>query len=204
MSTKIKTVSDLLVMFHRNERPIYFISATNFNLLGIDRWVNRFRYINYIDCFDGRHPNVFVPPETAHPEFESIEDIVNHLLQHKDVIDLIERRGGNPVATFLMFDEKTEALCKEIGLDIWFPPAKLRQRCDNKMETVRIGNKAGVHSVPNALEKVDSYAHLMQIADRNGLDALSMGMSDDYERAIALGATHVRVGSAIFGARDYG
>ena len=169
MSTKIKTVSDLLVMFHRNERPIYFISATNFNLLGIDRWVNRFRYINYIDCFDGRHPNVFVPPETAHPEFESIEDIVNHLLQHKDVIDLIERRGGNPVATFLMFDEKTEALCKEIGLDIWFPPAKLRQRCDNKMETVRIGNKAGVHSVPNALEKVESYAALRQICERTGL-----------------------------------
>ena len=60
------------------------------------------------------------------------------------MVDLIERRGGNPVATFLMFDEKTEALAKDIGLDIWFPPAKLRQRCDNKMETVRIGNKAGV------------------------------------------------------------
>ena len=52
-------------MFHRNERPIYFISATNFNLLGIDRWVNRFRYISYIDCFDGRHPNVFVPTRDA-------------------------------------------------------------------------------------------------------------------------------------------
>ena len=54
-------------------------------------------------------------------------------------------------------------------MEVWFPPAALRTRCDNKMETVRIGNKAGVHSVPNALEKVDSYAHLMQIADRNGL-----------------------------------
>ena len=70
---------------------------------------------------------------------------------------MIERRGGKPVATFLMFDEKTEELAKEIGLDVWFPPAKLRQRCDNKMETVRIGNKAGVPSVPNALAKVDSY-----------------------------------------------
>ena len=166
---KVKTISDLKLMFHRNERPIYFISATNFNLLGLDRWVNRFKYISYIDCFDGRHPNVFVPPETPHDEFESIEDITNHLLQHKDVVDMIERRGGNPVATFLMFDEKTEALCKEIGLDIWFPPAKLRQRCDNKMETVRIGNKAGVPSVPNALEKVESYKHLQQICDRTGL-----------------------------------
>ena len=165
----IKGISDLLLMFHRNERPIYFISATNFNLLGIDRWVNRFRYISYIDCFDGRHPNVFVPSETPHQPFESIEDINNHLLQHKDVIDLIERRGGKPVATFLMFDERTEELAREIGMEVWFPPAKLRQRCDNKMETVRIGNKAGVHSVPNALEKVGSYAELMQIAERAGL-----------------------------------
>jgi D-alanine-D-alanine ligase-like ATP-grasp enzyme len=170
MSTnKVTNVSDLRLMFHRNERPIYFISATNFNLLGIDRCVNRFRYISYIDCFDGRHPNVFVPGETPHAEFESIEDIVNHLLQHKEVIDLIERRAGKPVATFLMFDEKTEALAREIGLDVWFPPAKLRQRCDNKMETVRIGNKAGVFSVPNALEKVDSFQNLMQIAERANL-----------------------------------
>ncbi|MEX0306164.1 MAG: YggS family pyridoxal phosphate-dependent enzyme [Ruegeria sp.] len=42
---------------------------------------------------------------------------------------------------------------------------------------------------------------LAKIADRNGLDGLSMGMSGDFESAIALGATHVRVGSAIFGAR---
>ncbi len=58
MSQKIRTIADMLLMFHRNERPIYFISATNFNLLGIDRWVNRFRYISYIDCFDGRQPRL--------------------------------------------------------------------------------------------------------------------------------------------------
>ncbi|MFV2054233.1 YggS family pyridoxal phosphate-dependent enzyme [Aliiroseovarius sp. YM-037] len=48
------------------------------------------------------------------------------------------------------------------------------------------------------------FALLAKIAERNGLDGLSMGMSGDYERAVALGATHVRVGSAIFGERDYG
>lgn len=48
------------------------------------------------------------------------------------------------------------------------------------------------------------FALLRKIADRNGLDQLSMGMSGDFETAIAQGATHVRVGSAIFGARDYG
>lgn len=48
------------------------------------------------------------------------------------------------------------------------------------------------------------FALLKKIADRNGLESLSMGMSADFEKAVALGATHVRVGSAIFGARDYG
>ena len=45
------------------------------------------------------------------------------------------------------------------------------------------------------------FALLAKIAARNGLDGLSMGMSHDFEQAIALGATHVRVGSAIFGER---
>ena len=47
------------------------------------------------------------------------------------------------------------------------------------------------------------FALLAKIAARNGLEGLSMGMSSDFEKAIALGATHIRVGSAIFGARDY-
>ena len=46
------------------------------------------------------------------------------------------------------------------------------------------------------------FALLAEVAARNGLAGLSMGMSGDFETAVALGATHVRVGSAIFGARD--
>ncbi|MEX0969823.1 MAG: YggS family pyridoxal phosphate-dependent enzyme [Paracoccaceae bacterium] len=45
---------------------------------------------------------------------------------------------------------------------------------------------------------------LADMAARNGLAGLSMGMSGDFEEAIAAGATHIRVGSAIFGERDYG
>ena len=48
------------------------------------------------------------------------------------------------------------------------------------------------------------FALLAKIAARNDLAGLSMGMSGDFERAIALGATHVRIGSAIFGDRVYG
>lgn len=46
------------------------------------------------------------------------------------------------------------------------------------------------------------FALLRTIGERNGLALLSMGMSGDYEQAVMLGATHVRVGSAIFGARS--
>lgn len=45
------------------------------------------------------------------------------------------------------------------------------------------------------------FSLLASIAERNGLDELSMGMSADFETAVALGATYVRVGSAIFGER---
>jgi uncharacterized pyridoxal phosphate-containing UPF0001 family protein len=45
------------------------------------------------------------------------------------------------------------------------------------------------------------FTHLAEIGARNGLPCLSMGMSDDFETAITYGATHIRVGSAIFGAR---
>jgi hypothetical protein len=163
---KLRNISDIRRFFHRNETPIYFVSATNFNLLGVDEWVKNFKYVSYIDCYDGRHPNVFVPNEAPHPQFESIEDINNYLLQHKEVIDHYRRRGGEPRLVFLMFDEKTEAIAKEIGCQVWFPPAGLRSRVDNKIETVRIGNKARVPSVPNILSEVESYQHLQQLAKK--------------------------------------
>ena len=57
---------------------------------------------------------------------------------------------------------------------------------------------------PEDGDPLPHFRALRAIADRNGLPGLSMGMSADFEAAIAEGATHVRVGSAIFGARDYG
>lgn len=54
---------------------------------------------------------------------------------------------------------------------------------------------------PAAIEAAPFFALLAKIAEDNGLDQLSMGMSDDFETAVMLGATHVRVGSALFGAR---
>lgn len=54
---------------------------------------------------------------------------------------------------------------------------------------------------PDGEDSAPHFRMLAEIAERNGVSALSMGMSSDFEVAIAHGATHVRVGSAIFGAR---
>jgi PLP dependent protein len=56
---------------------------------------------------------------------------------------------------------------------------------------------------PEGEDPAPHFAMLAGIAARNGLAGLSMGMSSDFEAAVAAGATHVRVGSAIFGERDY-
>ena len=54
---------------------------------------------------------------------------------------------------------------------------------------------------PAAIEPAPFFALLSKLASDHGLAGLSMGMSDDFETAVMLGATHVRVGSALFGAR---
>ena len=155
----LKNISEIRRFFHTNTDPIYFVSATNFNLLGLDEWVKNFKYICYMDCFDGRHPNVLCPSELPHDEFQSIEDINNYLLQHKEVVDYVKSRGGKPKFVFLMFDEKTEKLVKALGGEVWFPKAKLRTNMDNKIETVRIGDKAGV----------TSYEQLREVCEKGGI-----------------------------------
>ncbi|TAG22181.1 MAG: YggS family pyridoxal phosphate-dependent enzyme [Rhodobacterales bacterium] len=56
---------------------------------------------------------------------------------------------------------------------------------------------------PEGEDSGPHFAMLARMAADHGLTGLSMGMSGDFEAAIAHGATHIRVGSAIFGARDY-
>ena len=60
----------------------------------------------------------------------------------------------------------------------------------------------GLMCIPPADEEPSPHFRMLNdIATRNGLNGLSMGMSGDFETAVANGATHVRVGSAIFGSR---
>ena len=165
---QLNGISDIRRFFYKNETPIYFISATNFNLLGADEWIKGLKYITYIECFDGLHPNVFSPKEEIpHDEFESIEDINNYLLQHPEVQNYLKSRAKGKSAgkvMFLMFDEKTEKLAKQQKLEIMFPTAKMRTFMDNKVNTNRIAEKAGVPCVPYVLSKVNDYAQLRKVS----------------------------------------
>lgn len=168
----LHSISEIKQFFKSNETPIYFISATNFNLLGMDEWISNFKFISHIDSFEGLHPNLFSPKaEVPHDEFQSIEDINNYLLQHPEVINYIKSGSvnGDPgKALFLMFNEKTEQLSTALGLEVCFPSAKLRTFLDNKVNTNRIAEKAGVACVPNVLSNVEDYAHLRKVSKKLG------------------------------------
>jgi biotin carboxylase len=165
----LQGISEIRAFFRTNETPIYFISPTAFNLLGIDRWLRNFFYVNYFDSFEGNHPRVFVPKERPYREFESMEDVCNYLLEHKEVIDRINARGGGGKAVFVMFDDETEKAAAAAGLEIAHPSAELRHRLDSKIVTTRLGNEAGVPSAPNTLGRATSYAELMGLAESAAL-----------------------------------
>jgi biotin carboxylase len=166
---KLRGISDLREFFRTNQAPIYFVSPTAFNLLGIDRWVRNFHYVCYYDSFEGSHPSVFVPADREAPEFESIEDICNFLLASREVTSWMRSQGSGGRVVFVMFDEQTEALAAEAGLKVAHPPAELRHRLDSKIVTTQLGNDAGVPSVPNVLGRAASYQELLDLAAGAGL-----------------------------------
>jgi pyridoxal phosphate enzyme (YggS family) len=109
----------------------------------------------------------------------------------------ISRQGRKPV---LFVEINTGAEAQKAGVPPQDADAFLKRCRDSYGLTI-----AGLMCIPPADEApAPHFALTAKIAARNGLKLLSMGMSADYATAIAMGATHVRVGSAIFGARDHG
>jgi len=169
----LNSIADIKRYFAENEVPYYFISATNFNLMGMHEWVRSWQDINMLDCFDGKHPQVVIVEDDHSMQFESIEGINEYLLNSPKVHALLDAREikgkTRGRAIFLFFNEQLEAICKDLNLDIILPKFSLVHEIDSKIVTTEIGNQAGVHSVPNVLTKVTSYADLRQIASKAGL-----------------------------------
>jgi biotin carboxylase len=165
-------MSEVRHFFRTNDVPIYFVGATPFNLLGIDRWVRNFSYIAYYDAWDGAHPRVFTPHDKPYVEFGSGEEINNWLLENAEVRAFIQRRqprGVRPKIAMVFFDEETERICDELGYDLILPSAALRAHLDSKLVTTRLGDEVGAASVPNILTKVGDWAELTGATGAAGL-----------------------------------
>ncbi|RBP62339.1 hypothetical protein DFO66_1154 [Brevibacterium sanguinis] len=168
----LRNISEVRHFFRTNQTPIYFIGATPFNLLGLDRWVRNFSYITYYDGWDGAHPRVFSPRYKPFVEFESGEAINNWLLLNAEVRAHMTRNvphGERPKVAMVFFDEETERICRELGYDLILPSAKLRNLLDSKIETTKLGNEAGAYSVPNVLTTADTYEELVAESKKAGL-----------------------------------
>jgi pyridoxal phosphate enzyme (YggS family) len=106
----------------------------------------------------------------------------------------IARTGRNP-ACFLQVnigDEPQKGGCAVAAL-----PALLERARGAGLNIVGL-----MALPPEGVEPAPYFALLAKLARRHGLTALSMGMSADFETAILCGATHVRIGTAVFGERD--
>lgn len=165
---KLSGLTDIYRFLRRNETPIYVVMPTPFNLMGMDQWVGGLEYVNYFDIFDGRHPRVFIPTQTEAQDFRSMEDVGNYLIDHPEFRDRIKSKPAGK-AIFVQFDDETEKLCEEVGLEIALPSNELRNRLDSKIETTRLGNEAGVASAPNIMGEANTYSELSKLADRAGL-----------------------------------
>ncbi len=188
-------LSDVRAFFHTNSVPLYFISPTPFNLLGIDRWVRNFFYLTYFDSFEGIHSRVFVPRRRDRIDFDSMGDVCNHLLRDPETLEFIAGRGPGGKACFVMMDEETQALARQAGLEVMHPPVELRNRLGSKTVMTRLADEAGVPSVPHVMGRAGSYDELLTLAQNAGL-------GDDLVISIPYGAA----GSGTFfvrGQRDW-
>jgi hypothetical protein len=157
--------------FRTNATPVYFVGATPFNLLGLDRWVRNFHYVTYYDGWDGAHPRVLTPKDKPYVEFESGEEINNWLLKNAEMRAVMRPvpGGPRPKVAMVFFNEETEQICDELGYDLILPSAALREHLDSKIVTTRLGDEAGAASVPNVLTRVDSWSEVVSAAEKAGL-----------------------------------
>jgi pyridoxal phosphate enzyme (YggS family) len=129
-------------------------------------------------------------------EAVALFDVI-HSLDRSSLVGALARamdKAGRQVPCFVQVNIGAEE--QKGGCDIAALPALLAEARAADLPLL------GLMCVPPlGIESAPFFALLGKLADDHGLAGLSMGMSDDFETAITLGATHVRVGSALFGNR---
>ncbi len=172
MSITLHTIDEIKDYFsQQDKKTYYFVSATNFNLMAISDWVNHWKNINFIDCYDGNNSSVLLAEYSETPIFKDIESINQFLLGNKKVVDDIkaaQKAGHETDAIFLFYDKKLEALVGSLDMNLIMPPNYLVRDIDSKITTTEIGNSVHVPSVPNAMLKIENFTQLRKaIAEHN-------------------------------------
>ena len=167
----LDSVSDIKKYYSDNQKQIIFVSPTNFNVMGIHRWVDQWLNITLLDCFDGRHPNILNIKNDSSIAFTSTQDINKYLLTHEKTQKIMSSSAGGPkpAFVFLFFDDVLEQICASMGSEVLLPPNKLVCEIDSKIMTTELGNAVGVRSVPNVLTKINSFDALKTIGREAGL-----------------------------------
>ena len=124
-------------------------------------------------------------------------DVV-HTLDREKIIGIISEMDYAKIQNktlFIQVNTGNEVQKSGVGLDQF---ESLIQKCDN--HNIRID---GLMCLPPENEAPDKHFETLQsLAKNNHIKYLSMGMTNDYDIALKYGATHIRVGTAIFGSRD--
>lgn len=150
------------------------------------------------------------------------DDVILHLIgplqtnkvkQAFDLFDAIQTLDRDKLARRIALEAQERGACPELFVQVntgeepqkaGILPAEADAFIAACRETYDL-KIAGLMCIPPADEEPSPHFALLRgIAERNGVDDLSMGMSADFESAISLGATHVRVGSGVFGTRATG
>lgn len=164
IKANIQQLRDTLYQY---KEPIYFIDWAVFVGIGIETHLPNAHFIVAADTFQGMHPQVFVPTSYTYNHLLDTIDIVKDLLRNEEVKNFIKHKGAGKMLTWF-FDEEIEKMAYELHLEICLPPATLRAYWDNKANTNRLAERAGVPCVPYILSTIESYAHLRLISANLG------------------------------------
>jgi D-alanine-D-alanine ligase-like ATP-grasp enzyme len=168
----LRSLDDIKQFFATQQRRTFFISPSNFNMIGMHEWVRGWHNINMLDCFNGQHPHCITIPDDHSRLFAGVEDVNHFLIDQPQVRELLSQPKRNSLpdqALFLFFDEALEQKCAALGIEVALPPNRLVRTVDSKIVTTEIANAAGVPSVPNAVAHVGSFAELQLLATQHSL-----------------------------------
>jgi hypothetical protein len=167
---KLDNFETIKQFFSTLKQKYLFVSPTNFNVLGMEKWVKNWKSINLIDVFDGHNSSVMLPNTNHFPVFKDIEDVNAFLLNQENTIQYLKSDKNQKVnIIFLFFSPELEAQCKALNATVILPEHHLVKKVDSKIVTTQIGNKADVQSVPNCLGKIANYLELLDMAEQNHL-----------------------------------